>query len=182
MSHPADSRGLDRLLAPGYLDGITARPIEEVRAMRAEAEREETDLSYLRRLLQGRLDLLRAEAARRRGEGPPGSLVDSLPEILADERQEPRGLGRHVSVEPGDLEAHHRYLDSLVSAAALSDPGILDDGSLAGILETLGREEAAVSRRRQAVQAVMDACAAELGRRYREGSADVTDLLPGEGE
>jgi hypothetical protein len=30
------------------------------------------------------------------------------------------------------------------------------------------------------VQAVMDACTAEVGRRYRDGDADVSDLLPSE--
>ena len=35
---------------------------------RRDAEQEETDLSYLRRLLQGRIDILRSEQARRAAE------------------------------------------------------------------------------------------------------------------
>ncbi|GAA3228945.1 hypothetical protein GCM10020256_41570 [Streptomyces thermocoprophilus] len=33
--------------------------------MRRDAQRDEADLSYVRRLLQGRIDILRAELARR---------------------------------------------------------------------------------------------------------------------
>ncbi|HVW81547.1 MAG TPA: aerial mycelium formation protein [Mycobacteriales bacterium] len=178
MSYPAAGRRLDRVLAPDYLDGLADRPVEEIRAMRAESEQEETDLSYLRRLLQGRLDILRAEQARRRGEGPEGSLVDSLPEILADERTAPHGLGRHASVEPLELDPQYRYVESLVSDSELSDPSRHDDETLARLVDVLDAEEREVSRKRRAVQAVMDACTAELGRRYRDGGADVADLLP----
>lgn len=179
MTYPAGSRRLDRVLAPEYLFGLARRPVEEVRAMRAEAEQEETDLSYLRRLLQGRLDILRAEQARRRGEGPGGSLIDALPRILADDRTAPRGSGRHASIEPSDLE-QRRYVEALVSDAELSDPSRHDDDTLARLIDVLDGEEHDVSGKRRKVQAVMDACSAELGRRYREGDVDVGDLLSGE--
>jgi anti-sigma-K factor RsiG len=177
MTYPAEGRRLDRVLAPEYLFGLVRRPIEEVRAMRAETEQEETDLSYLRRLLQGRLDILRAEQARRRGEGAGGSLVDALPEILADDRVAARGSGRHVSIEPSQLDSHRRYVEALVSDSEVSDPSRHDDDTLARLIDVLDREESDVSRKRRAVQAVMDACTAELGRRYRDGVADVGDLL-----
>jgi hypothetical protein len=35
-----------------------------------------------------------------------------------------------------------------------------------------------VSEKRRAVQKVMDACTAEITRRYREGEANAADLLP----
>jgi len=44
----------------------------------------------------------------------------------------------------------------------------------------LEREEQEVSDKRRAVQGVMDASTAEITRRYREGAADVSDLLPTE--
>ncbi|HWA65348.1 MAG TPA: aerial mycelium formation protein [Mycobacteriales bacterium] len=178
MTYPAAGRRLDRVLAPEYLLGLAKRPVEEIRAMRAETEQEETDLSYLRRLLQGRLDILRAEQARRRGEGAAGSLIDALPEILADDRTAPRGSGRHATAEPSALDSHRRYVEALVSDSELSDPSRHDDDTLARLVDVLDREERDVSRKRRSVQAVMDACSAELGRRYREGAANVEDLLP----
>jgi hypothetical protein len=177
MTYPAAGRRLDRVLAPEYLFGLAKRPVEEVRAMRAETEQEETDLSYLRRLLQGRLDILRAEQARRSGGGPGGSLIDALPGILADDRTAPHGSGRHTTLEPSQLDSHRRYVEALVSDSEVSDPSRHDDDTLARLIDVLDREESDVSRKRRAVQAVMDACTAELGARYRDGAADVGDLL-----
>lgn len=182
MTSPTGNRRIDRLLAPDFLVGVAERPIDELRAMRAEAEQEETDLSYLRRLLQGRVDILRAELARRRGEGPEGSLVDALPQILADERVPSHGLGRHAALEPSEIDDHRRYVEALVSDGDLSDPGALDEQTMNRMLDVLDREESDVSRRRRSVQAVMDALTAELGRRYKDGAADVADLLHTEAE
>jgi hypothetical protein len=178
MTFPAAGSRLDRVLAPDYLHDLAERSLEELRAMRSETEQEETDLSYLRRLLQGRLDILRAEQARRRGE-VPGSLIQALPTILADERTAPRGFGRYAAVEPTELDAHHQHVEALVSDSELSDPSRHDDDTLARLVDVLDNEEREVSRKRRLVQAVMDACGAELGRRYREGAADVGDLLSG---
>lgn len=182
MTSPTGNRRIDRLLAPEYLSGLAERPLDELRGMRAEAEQEETDLSFLRRLLQGHVDILRAEQARRHGDGPTGSLVDALPEILADERVPSHGLGRYAAVEPSDIDAHRRYVEALVGAGDLSDLAALADSALARMLDVLEREESEVSRRRRSVQRVMDTLTAELGHRYQEGDANVADLLRTESE
>src|SRR4051794_41574801 len=111
---PAGNRRIDRVLAETYLADVASLPMDEVRTLRRDAEQEETDLSYLRRLLQGRLDILRAELARRAGDGA-GTLVDSLPQILTDEgvSSSPRGLGRHSPVEPAPADPHRRHLAAL---------------------------------------------------------------------
>ena len=147
--------------------------------MRREAEQEETDLSYLRRVLQGRLDILRAELARRGGE-PIEDLVEALPHILADESGStaPHGLGRHQAMEPSRADEHRRHVERLVADVDLSDPSAHDDASLQQVLDTLEREEQDVSDTRRQVQTVMDACTAEITRRYRDGDANVADLLP----
>ena len=49
-------RRIDRILDPGFLEGLTKRPLAEVRTLRRETEEEEALLSYERRLLHGRLD------------------------------------------------------------------------------------------------------------------------------
>src|ERR1051325_8165902 len=76
---PGGHRRIDRVLSEGYLDGLGELPIAEVRVLRQEAEQEEADLSYLRRLLQGRVDIIQAELARRRGElGESASIIEQL--------------------------------------------------------------------------------------------------------
>jgi hypothetical protein len=176
---PQGNRRIDRVLAEDFLDGLAGLPMDEVRALRKEAEQEEVDLSYLRRLLQGRLDILRAELRRRSGE-TPGDLVDALPHILSDEGTTagPRGMGRHSALEPSRADSHRRHVEQLVADVDLSDLAAHDDASLHAGVETLEREEHEVSQKRRAVQVVMDASTAEITRRYRDGDADVSDLLP----
>lgn len=182
MTYPGGHRRIDRVLAEDFLGRLTEIPLDELRAMRADAEQEETDLSYLRRLLQGRMDIMRAEVSRRSGgEGGP-SLIDLLPGILADEGNQgaPHGMGRHATMEPSRADSHRRYVESLVADVDISDPSGHDDASLAHVLEILEHEESTVSTTRRAVQLVMDQCTAEITRRYRDGDADVADLLPSE--
>ena len=173
-------RRIDRVLAEDYLDGLAARPLDEVREMRRDAEQEEVDLSYLRRILQGRLDILRAELARRSGNAGD-SIVDSLAQILTDDHAAPsgpRGLGRHATLEPSRADSHRRHVEQLIADVDLSNPEAHDDASLQRVLQTLEAEEQDVSTKRRQVQTVMDACTAEITRRYREGEADPSDLLP----
>jgi hypothetical protein len=176
---PTGNRRIDRVLAEDYLAEVSSIDMGELRSLRKEAEQEETDLSYLRRLLQGRLDILRAELARRSG-GDGGTLVDALPQILADEgaSNSPHGLGRHIAAEPSRADSHRRHVEALVADVDLSNPAAHDEASLRRAVDALEREEQEVSNKRRAVQSVMDACTAELTRRYRDGDADVSDLLP----
>ena len=165
---PTGNRRIDRVLAEDYLDGLSSLPMDEVRSLRKEAEQEETDLSYVRRLLQGRLDILRAELARRSG-ATEGTLVDALPQILADEgtSSSPHGLGRHVTAEPSRADSHRRHVEALIADVDLSNLPAHDELSLRRALDTLQHEEQEVSDKRRSVQTVMDACTAEITRRYR---------------
>src|SRR5207253_6258350 len=78
---------IDDLLAPAYLEGLTSIPIDELRSRRSECQSVEGSLSYLRRLVQGRLDIVLSELHRRQeGEEPSdvSSIVEHLPEILSE--------------------------------------------------------------------------------------------------
>jgi hypothetical protein len=173
-------RRIDKVLDPDFVNGLRDISLEDLRERRREAEQEETDLSYMRRLLQGRLDILRAELGRRGGDQT--DLVQALPHILSDDgpATAPRGMGRHVTAEPSRADAHRRHVEQLVADVDLSNPDAHDDASLRRVLETLVAEENKVSESRRAVQQVMDALTAEVTRRYREGDANPSDLLPTE--
>jgi hypothetical protein len=181
-TQPAGNRRIDRVLAADYLDRVSSAPMAELRTMRDEANQEETDLSYIRRLVQGRMDIIRAELARRAGDGT-GSLLDDLPSILADQGRAPaHGMGKHATVEPSRADEHRRYVEQLVADVGLSDVGSLDEDELQTVLEALRGEEEDLSAKRHQVFQVADACSAELTRRYRDGEADVADLLATPGE
>jgi hypothetical protein len=171
-------RRIDRVLAAD-LSGLRQADLAEVRALRKEAEQEEVDLSYIRRMVQGRVDVIRAELNRRDGNGS-GNLVQDLAAILADEPRAPaRGLGRHMTVETSRADSHRRYVESLVADVDLSDLDNRTSDELAHAMRTLSEEERKVSARRREVQGVMDTCSAEITRRYRDGEADVDALLGG---
>jgi hypothetical protein len=60
-------RRIDKVLADDFTTDLEAIELGDLRGRRREAEQEEADLSYVRRMLQGRMDILRAELARRSG-------------------------------------------------------------------------------------------------------------------
>jgi hypothetical protein len=174
------NRRIDRVLDDHFLDDLGSRSLADLRSRRDDAEQEEVDTSYLRRLVQGRIDILRAELARRSGEGT-GSLLADLPQILGESgpRSAPRGLGRHTTVEPSRADEHRRYVESMVADVDLSDVTARSDEELRTALAVFEREEAELSDKRHRIFTVLDAFSAEITRRYRDGEADVSDLLTG---
>lgn len=173
---PGGRRRIDRLLAPGFLDGLSERPLHEVRSLRNDVAQEETDLSYLRRLLHARIDIVKAERHRRVEGGGP--VVDKLASILSDPtRPAPAGAGRLQRLEPSRAEAHRRYVEALVADVDLSDVGSLPDEKLAAALATYEQVERSVSDRRREVQKVMDVVNAEIVARYRAQTSLVDTLL-----
>lgn len=167
-------RRIDRATDSTVVDRLADMPTAEVRLLRDECREEEARLSYLRRLLHARLDIARAEAARRGGEGE--DLLDKLPEILAGDAR-PSGTARALSLyEPGPHEGR-RAEDRLLDDAALTRLPELDDTSLAGVVAQLEGTEREVSEQRRAVLTNLDALQAELVARYRDGRADIGEVL-----
>jgi hypothetical protein len=178
---PAGGAAVDELLDPAFLESAVQRSMTDVRLLRRKAEQEEVNLSYTRRLLQGRLDIVRREL-QRRSEDDGRSLVDLLPEILAEKGRGPaHGLGRHQTVQPHAPEEYESWVNSLTKGVDMSAISGLSDAKLEKAARALAEAEKGLSERRRGVQQVMDALAAELGRRYRDGEADVAALLADEG-
>ncbi|WP_086721756.1 ABC transporter substrate-binding protein [Streptomyces angustmyceticus] len=149
--------------------------LPELRVVRRDSQQEEADLSYLRRLLQGRIDILRAEIARRSAQHTP--LIDRLPEILTDLPSRQRSSARHVTVGTPHGAEYRRLAEDMLGEVELSDLTARTDEELQDAMSRLIRHEQQVSRRRQALQRTADECSAEIARRYREGEAQVDDLL-----
>jgi hypothetical protein len=188
--HDGGRRPIDRILATGFASDLTALDLDELRARRQLAEQEEVDLSYARRLLQGRTDLLSAERERRQGADDAASqarsdrvrsdqdLARDLGAALADDA--PRldhGLGRHLSTDPSRVGEHRRAAEQAVADVRGNDPAGLAANELDAAVARLGEIEQAVSESRHRVQAVMDLLTAEVARRYRDGEARVEDVL-----
>jgi len=172
---PGGRRRIDRVLAADYLDDLESLDLDTVRALRQEALQEEAEASYVRRLLHGRMDIVRAELVRR-AHGASGRVLDKLAEILADEGL-PNGPHRHVTVESTRVGEHRREIEQMLGDVDLADVTSRTDAELQAALERFVADEERVSRSRRALQQVVDSCNAEIARRYRDGEADVADLL-----
>ncbi|MDJ0384078.1 AmfC protein [Streptomyces sp. G-G2] len=153
----------------------TALGLPELRAQRRDAQRDEADLSYVRRLLQGRIDILRAELARR--TDPESPVVDRLSEILADAPSSRSASARHLTLGTPQSEEYRLLAAEMLADVELSDLDARTDGELHDGMGKLVGYEQQVSRRRRQLQRTADDCSAEITRRYREGEAQVDDLL-----
>ncbi|CAL9519806.1 aerial mycelium formation protein [Streptomyces sp. Tu 3180] len=185
--HRPPTQRTDSPVLPGEQSehDLTALSLPELRTLRRDAQRDEADLSYVRRLLQGRIDILGAELARRVPVGAASvaaapaeaSVVERLPEILRDAPARHRSSARHVTLGTPRSEEYRRLAAEMLAEVELSDLGARTDGELNAAMGRLVRYEQQVSWRRQRLQRTADDCSAEIARRYREGEAQVDDLL-----
>lgn len=160
-------RRIDVVLAPDYLDGLDGLPDDDVRAMHEECLELETEVSYVRRLAQARIEILHAERERRATGGSVADLIAALPKILADQgpRPDPASsrLTRHLAPAPAIRWTRGR--EPLIVDDTLANLPTLTDESLATTLGELGLLEREVSARRRALHAVIDVIEADLARR-----------------
>ncbi len=173
---PGGRRRVDRVLGAGFLDDLDQLTLQELRERRHDAEQEDADLSYIRRLLQGRLDIIRAEIERR---GTTGSdrVVDHLTDVLSDGGpRNSHGTSRFLSVEPSTGDSRRR-VEQLIADPHLSDLGTLSDAETHAAFDEISRHEREVSDLRRRVQQAMDTLTTEVARRYRDGTASVDELL-----
>ena len=159
---------------------LTSLGLDELRVLRRQAQEDEADLSYLRRLLQGRVDILRAELTRRSGRpSAADTLLEQLAEILTDLPSQVRSSARHVTLNTPRSEEYRALADELMHDIALADLEAQPDSALQAACIRLTAHERTISQRRQGLQRTVDGCSAEITRRYREGEARVDDLLSG---
>ena len=172
---------LDRVLADDYVGDVGALAMDDLRSKRAECQSCEVGVSYLRRLAQGRLDIVAAEQRRRTaGQGEPLShedLVAHLSGILGDRTRAP-GNGRLPQLMGPDFaETDTSPLDEIAGPSRLSNLADLDDAELVELVDSLSTFEAQVSGQRRQLHERIDALQAEITRRYKSGEATVESLL-----
>ncbi|MFJ6634308.1 AmfC protein [Streptomyces sp. NPDC091376] len=190
---PPAQRTAASYIEPRAHDLATLR-LPELRALRKDSQRDEADLSYVRRLLQGRIDILRAELSRRTAPpapapvlsasaggpgltGPDAAVVDRLSQILTDPPSRRGSSARHVTLSTPRGEEYRLLAAEMLAEVELSDLDARTDDELHAAMGRLAGYEQQVSRQRQQLQRTADDCSAEIARRYREGEAQVDDLL-----
>lgn len=171
-------RDLQRVLEPSYVCGLADAPIEQIRAMRAECTELENGASFVRRLAQGRLDLLSEEATRRAdgAGGNLGELVSGLADLMS-ESVRATGSGRlDQELDPpeavvGPLTA---ALDARVGPSVIMAVAELDDDELSAARQALQDFEEELSSTRRNLHRAIDVLNAELARRIALGESSAS--------
>ncbi len=172
-------RRIDRVQDEDFLGGIDALSDNDVRDRRAMCGDLDVELSYYRRMLHGRMDLIAFEMRRRAGEEEQ-SLIEALPRILAEGAYtaSPGLPSRQLSIEVPNIPSQgHRVVDKALDSDFVARLPSLEESELGDIQRFLQEVEAEVSRQRRTVHDALDSLQEELIRRYRDGSADPDDLL-----
>lgn len=176
---------LEQLLAKDLLPNLTAVPLPDLRQLRVACSGAEGDISLVRRMAQGRLDIVGHESRRRAGateaDGEPdlANLLFEMPDIMADGNGGGAPSGRNVAVhEPGVLAQQLiEKLEQTATAADLGRLGDFDNDQLAGLLDELGDFEVELSNTRRRLHERIDSIQGEIARRYRDGEASIDSLL-----
>ena len=180
MTEPAEATRSSRsaeVLDPVFLEGLRELPLDELRRRRDEALAEREFLSYLRRLLQVREDVLKAERARRQQGAVPESMMERLTRVLAEgPRARGRGEALRIALTDEDIAEADRRADEVVGDGWSPRPENVDDENLEQALVALEREERAVSEVRTAIFRVHDQLQEELKRRYQENPSQIAPV------
>jgi molybdopterin converting factor small subunit len=179
----APEASLGRVFHPNYLDRLEQLPMPALRTKRVACTELETELSYLRRLVQARVDLVVAERERRRlglSELSPEALVEQLPQILGmgARGEGPGRLPHLLAPAEEDQAVLTARVERVLPSEQLSSLGALLPEELDTLLEKLSELEREVSAERRLLHDIQDRLQEELVRRYRSGEASVDALLP----
>lgn len=161
-------RRIDIVLEPEYLEDLDTAQLDELRVRRDTAEDVEAQVSYYRRLIHGRMDLLDFELKRRRGE-EERTLMEALPEILASGMVmggDPN-LKHLGTMPPLPSKTGRRLIDKIMDDGVLTQLPDLSDDEVVEALERLAEVEAGLSNQRKQLHTVIDRIQAEIVARYR---------------
>ena len=157
------------MIEESFAQRLRLEPLPGLRALRKALREEERQVSYWRRLVQGRLDLVRAALA---GDQPSVSRLASS--TSAEERAESRRSPAFARFADGGTD---RRLAKLVAVWDIPIPWD-DQRQLAQVERTLVTVEGELSSYRHDLHERIDACTAELVGRYRRDPGELRSLGP----
>ena len=151
-------------------DELAGLDLPQLRAYRGELEAEEDRVSYWRRLVHARIDVLEAESGTGHTLG-----IDELVRVLGDTGS---GRSRHALVS-------FRAADPLPELPVLAEMWVTevdpqDPGQVADALDRLRTAEQQLTTYRRALHDRIEEATRELILRYRENPLAALDVIPEE--
>jgi hypothetical protein len=160
-----------RVLDPAYVADLGSRSVDQLRLMHAECLELETEVSYVRRLTQARIDILAAEMGRReRGESME-DLIRALPEILADDGPRAAPVASHLPLQMAPAQDSEWAPELAEFDNLLANLPALSEDQLVDTMERLRDLERDVSAERHALHTVIDRVDLRLGELLRAGQS-----------
>ncbi len=152
--------------APEIDPAYASLTLADLRALRRELGEEESRVSYWRRIIQARIDLLTRGAT-------DGDLVERLTSVLAESGAVHRRLANLSVKSASDIAALpdlHQLWTRVVDTR--------DAEAVAGFLEALQRAETDLSSMRREIHHRLDEATGQLIARYRQDPAQALSALP----
>ena len=160
-------RRIDEILSGSYTENLDTKSEKEIRELRDTAREIETEMSYLRRLAQSRLDIFKAEQNRREKGGTLGDLIAMLPSILASGETRSSSTNSRLSsiLAPSPNIDFNRGMETLVSDDSLANLDQLEDDELIQNIDDLKEFKKEVYQKRKDLHKVIDALEGEIAKR-----------------
>ena len=151
------------------MSGGSTSSVAEIRARRQELQNQEDAISFVRRLVQGRIDLVRDEQRRRSSgdDSPVGSLEERLAEVFGQQH----GGGSARPPRETNVPADHplvQELDEVCQHYSFESMDTLPDDALTELVNAMEMFEATCSHMRHELFDKIDALTAELVQKVRE--------------
>jgi hypothetical protein len=150
-------------------------PLEELRSLREQLQREDDVVSYVRRVAQARLDLVSAETTRRERGSDTVDVTAELRRILSHQLTGGQPRPPRPLDDVGDNPLSDE-MDTICTRFGFSRLEQLELDELAVLTANLAEFEQRISRDRRERFDRLDELSAELVRRYRDGEASFETL------
>ncbi len=152
------------------MSDATHLSLSDLRAQRNALQRQEDAVSFVRRLTQGRIDLVLDEERRRatKAPAPSGTLTERLANVFGQEH----GGGSARPPRETDVPADHPLLvqlDELCEEFSFENLESLSDADISALRDALTLFEQSCSQQRHQMFEQIDALTAELVARLRDG-------------
>lgn len=171
---------LDRMLAEPPVD-IAGLSTNELRTQRTRYQRAESGVSYVRRILQGQIDIVTAELESRsdRAAESGDAVVSRVGSALSQ-----HGRGPGLARPPQDLQPPEFVSDLMgrlnVDGDEVSEVTDLSDDDLRAMATRLQAAESTTTGTRRRLHEIIDGLHAETIARYQQGQTSVDELLGAE--